>query len=123
MKGVNSGMFVNMNETAVRFDNDHNHTFNEKGAKTVSERHGSSANKRCTVCITVAADGTKLLTCYFQRCYERSHSIILAGRHSRRNLWLQKSGRLDGELSDAALDRENMEPYVGGSTNSVLLFV
>ena len=32
----------------------------KKGATTVSVRHGSSDNKRCTICVTVAADGTKL---------------------------------------------------------------
>ena len=60
MKGVNSSMFVNMDETAIYFDNHHNYAINEKGAKIVPVRHGSSANKRCTVCVTVTADGTRL---------------------------------------------------------------
>ena len=62
MKGVNSGMFVNMDETVWYFDCHHNCTVNEKGAKTVSVRNGSSANKRCMLCVTVATDRTKLPT-------------------------------------------------------------
>ena len=62
MNSIPRNMFVNMDETAVYFDTDYNYTVNKKGAKTVSVRHGSSDNKRCTVCVTVAADGTKLLS-------------------------------------------------------------
>ena len=68
MKCVNSDIFVNMDETAVCSDNHYKYTANEKGAKTVSVRHGSSAHKRCTVFVTVSTDGTKLPVCYFQKC-------------------------------------------------------
>ena len=52
--------FVNMDETALYFDINHNCTVNEKGAKTVLVRRGSTPNKICTVCVAVGADGSKL---------------------------------------------------------------
>ena len=60
INGINKHCFVNMDETAVYFDSNHNRTINEKDGKTVSVRRGSTANKRCTVCVTVATDGSKL---------------------------------------------------------------
>ncbi len=58
VNGIESNLFVNMDITAVYFDTNYNYTVCEKGVKTISVRHGCSTNKRCTVCITVAADGT-----------------------------------------------------------------
>ena len=60
MNGINEHYFVNIDETAVYFDSSHYYTVNERVAKTVSMRRGSTANKICTVCVTVAADGSKL---------------------------------------------------------------
>ena len=55
MSSVSENLFLNMDESAVYFENQ-----NEKCEKTVSVRYGSSSDKRCTVCIAFAADGTKL---------------------------------------------------------------
>ncbi len=60
MNSIPSGLLVNMDETAIYFDTHHSYTVNERCAKTESVRRGTSANKRCTVCITVAADSNKL---------------------------------------------------------------
>ena len=59
INNIDENLFVHMDETAVYFDTNRNYTVNENGAKTVLVRHRFS-NKCCTVCITVAADGTKL---------------------------------------------------------------
>ncbi len=63
MEGVSHNMFVNMGETAVYFYTHHNYTINNKGAKAVYVRRGSSANKRCTVCMAGEADRTRLPLC------------------------------------------------------------
>ena len=60
ISGINEHYFVNMDETAVYFDSNYSCIINEKGAKTVSVRDGSTPNKICTVCVTVATDGSKL---------------------------------------------------------------
>ena len=58
---IDEHYFVNRDETAADFDSNHDCTIYEKGAKTVSVRRGSTANKRRTVCVTVSADGSILL--------------------------------------------------------------
>ena len=60
MNGINEHYFVYFDEPAVYFDSDHNCTINEKGSKKVLVLRGSTANKRCTVCVTVSPDGRKL---------------------------------------------------------------
>ncbi len=60
MNSIPFGLFVNMDETVIYFDTHQNYTVNEGAAVTVSLRRGSSTNKRCSVCVTVAADRKKL---------------------------------------------------------------
>ena len=57
---ISEHYFVNIDETAVYFDSNHNCTIYERGAKTVLLRRGCTADKRCTVCVNVSGDGTKL---------------------------------------------------------------
>ena len=122
MNNVDENLFVNMDETAVYFDTHHNYTVNEKGAKTVSVRHGCSNNKRCTVCITVAADGTKLpLFVIFKGAINGPianslHQIMPAGMHG----CTQIKGWMDNRVME--LWKEAVwKPYIQGSNNSALL--
>lgn len=57
---VDDDLLMNVDETGINFHRHSNYTVCEKGAKTISVRHSCSVNKRCTVCIAAAADGTKL---------------------------------------------------------------
>lgn len=61
MNKISNNALVKMDETAVYFGSQSNCAVNEKGAKTVSVRCGRIANECSTVCIAVAANGTKLL--------------------------------------------------------------
>ena len=60
INGINEHYFMNIDETAVCFDSNHNYTVNERGSKTVSVRQSSTVDKICTVCVTVAAERRKL---------------------------------------------------------------
>ena len=60
MNGMNEHYFMDMDKRAVYFDNNHNYTLNERGARTVSVQWGSTANKRCIFRVTVASDGSRL---------------------------------------------------------------
>ena len=83
---------------------------------------GFSNNKRCTVCITFAADGSKLpLILIFKGGINEPianslHRIMLAGMHERTqvNAWM---GKRVIELSEEAV----WKPYIQGSNKSVLL--
>eukprot|EP00171_Calliarthron_tuberculosum_P022923 IDg22923t1 len=85
-----------MEKTAVYFDFKPTRTALTKGKKTVSICIcGSSAN-RCTVCVTVAMDGTKL-----------SLLVIFKG--------------VDGQTQNANLVREDLEAAFGGSRGHVCI--
>jgi len=60
LQGLDYRYFVNMDETAVYFESKSNTTVSKRGVKTVPARDSGSNSKRCTVCVAVAADGTKL---------------------------------------------------------------
>jgi hypothetical protein len=50
-----------MDQTAIYFESRLNYSVAKKEAKTVPTKGNSSDSKRCTVVVTFAADGTKLL--------------------------------------------------------------
>eukprot|EP00171_Calliarthron_tuberculosum_P016779 IDg16779t1 len=52
--------FCNMDETAVYFDLKPIRTVHTNGEKTVFIRIGRSSANRCTVCVTISMDATKL---------------------------------------------------------------
>jgi hypothetical protein len=52
--------FLNMDQTAVYFKSISKTVVVKKGSKTIFASESGSNNKRCTVVVTVAADGTKL---------------------------------------------------------------
>ena len=60
LHGLDLRNFVNMDQTAVWFEMKSATTVDTVGARTVSVRDSGSNSKRCTVCLAVAADGTKL---------------------------------------------------------------
>ena len=60
LHGLDLRNFVNMDQTAVWFEMKSSTTVDLTGARTVSIRDSGSNTKRCTVCLAVAADGTKL---------------------------------------------------------------
>jgi hypothetical protein len=60
LHGLDLRNFVNMDQTAVWFEMKSSTTVDTVGARTVSVRDSGSGTKRCTVCLAVAADGTKL---------------------------------------------------------------
>ncbi len=122
MNGISDSMFVNMDETAVYFDAHHCSTIHERGAKTVSVRRGSSENKRCTVCITVAADGRKLpLFVIFKgavngRISQNLHHILPHGIFG----CTQPKGWMDNRVME--LWKEKVwKPYIEGVANTALL--
>jgi hypothetical protein len=59
LHGLQLKYFINMDQTAVYFEMKGNTTVHAKGEKTISVRD-SGASKRATVCVAVAADGTRL---------------------------------------------------------------
>lgn len=60
LRNVQDSMFVNMDQTPLRFDSIPPTTIDDKGASTVAIRSGTSSNQRATLAITVAFDGAKL---------------------------------------------------------------
>ena len=58
--GMELHYMVNMDETAIYFEDKHHSSIDVQGTNTVACRDSSSSSKRCTVCIAVAGDGTKL---------------------------------------------------------------
>jgi hypothetical protein len=60
LHGMDLKYFINMDQTAVYFEMKSSTTVHEKGARTVSVRESGSNSKRATICLAVAADGTKL---------------------------------------------------------------
>jgi Tc5 transposase DNA-binding domain len=60
LHGLDPKYFINMDQTAVWFEMKSATTVDVVGAQTVSVRDSGSNSKRCTVCLAVAADGTKL---------------------------------------------------------------
>ena len=122
MEDVSDNKFVNMDETAVYFDTHHNYTISEKGAKTVSVPRGSSVNKRCIVCIAVAADGTKLpLFVIFKGAVNGPivnslAQIMPVGMYG----CIQPKGWMDNRVME--LWKEKIwKPYVQNAEKSVLL--
>ncbi len=96
MNSIEGNLFVNIDETAVYFDTHHDHTINEKKAKTISVRHECSNNNSCTVCITVAADGTKLpFFYYFQRCCQKANCEQFVRYFASRDVWMRAGKMLD----------------------------
>lgn len=60
LHGIDLRNFINMDQTAVWFEMKSSTTVDLVGARTVAVRDSGSNSKRCTVCLAVAADGTKL---------------------------------------------------------------
>ncbi len=122
MNSIEGNLFVNMDEIAVYFDTHHNYTINEKGAKTVSVRHGCSNNKRCTVWITVAANGTKLpLFVIFKGASNGPianslQDIMPAGMYG----CTQAKGWMDNRVIQLWKEIE-WRPYIEGTNKSALL--
>ena len=115
-------MFINMDETAVYFDTGNNYTVNKRGSEAVSIRQGNSDNKRCTVCVTVAADGIKLfLFIIFKDAVIRRgainlHQIIPDGMYgcTRPKAWM------DNQVMQ--LWKETVwKPYVEDTVRSTLI--
>ena len=105
------------------FDSNHNCTINEKGVKTVSVGRGSTASKRCIVCVTVAADGSKLpLLAIFKtsdngRIAKELPSILPDGMHG----CTQGKAWMDNRVME--IWKEIVwKLYVENVNNSVLLF-
>ena len=90
--------------------------------KTVSVRRGCSVSKRCTVCIAVAADGTKLPLFVIFKAAENGpvanslHSIMPSGIYG----CTQKKGWMDNRVMQEWKEKI-WTPYVQGRSNSVLL--
>ena len=60
MNNIDENLIVNMDETAVYFNTNHSYPINEKGARTVTVRHGCSKKNCCILCITITAYRAKL---------------------------------------------------------------
>jgi hypothetical protein len=60
LHGLEMKYFLNMDQTALYFEMKSSTTVNVVGARTVLIRDSASNSKRATVCLTVAAAGTKL---------------------------------------------------------------
>ena len=122
MNDIPRCLFVNMDETAIYFDTPHHTTVNVRGAKTVSVRRGSSSTQRCTLCITVAADGAKLpLFVIFKArpngtIAKNLHQILPAGMHG----CVQEKGWMDNRVMSIWKEKVWF-PYIQGSSKSALL--
>lgn len=60
LSNVPLNMFLNMDQTNIYFELKSDTTVDKKGKKSIAIRDSGSNSKRCTVALTVAADGTKL---------------------------------------------------------------
>jgi transposase-like protein len=60
LENVGPHYFINMDQTAVYFESKSKCIVAQKGARSVCARDSGSDAKRCTIVVTVAADGTKL---------------------------------------------------------------
>jgi DDE superfamily endonuclease len=59
-ESVKKHFFLNMDQTAINFELKFNQMITHKGSTTVSCRDSGSNQRCCTVCITLASDGTIL---------------------------------------------------------------
>lgn len=110
---------LNMDQTAVFFESKNNTTVNKKGRKTVSVRDSGSNSKRCTVSVTIAADGTKLPLFYVfkgvpeGRIHKEMRAEGICGT-------VQEKGWFDERVLNEWVEQV-LEPYVKDSDASFLL--
>jgi DDE superfamily endonuclease len=142
LHGLDPKYFINMDQTAVWFEMKSSTTVDVLGAQTVSVRDSGSNSKRCTVCLAVAADGTKLppfvvFKGKLQHCsiifsINKLLTLILSiigvpGAIIERNLntlgWLacvQEKGWFDIRVGKIWIEKV-LKPYVADAEQSYLL--
>jgi len=122
IRNVARNMVCNMDETAIYFDTKAIYTIEAKGSQTVLVRAGDTYSQRATLCVTVAADGTKLpLFIIFKgmpggTIYSTLHNVLPEGIKG----CVQKKGWMDERVMHIWLT-EVWEPYVAATSNALLL--
>ena len=122
MDDIPRSLFANTDDTGIYLDTLHHTTVNVRGAKTVSVRRGSGSSQRYMLCITVAADGTKLpLFAIFEArpngtIARNLHQILLSGMHG----CVQEKCWMNNRVM-SIWKEEVWYPYIQGTSRSALL--
>jgi len=88
-----------MDEVPVNFDMLGNRTLNLRGAKNVLVKTTGSVKKRCTVVLTVCADGTKLPpTIIFKGTKQNHKSIRTIVKRRDTQILVQKKAWMDSTI-------------------------
>jgi DDE superfamily endonuclease len=110
---------LNMDQTAIYFESRSNCSVAKNGANNVPTKGNSSDSKRCTVVVTIAADGTKLLPFFIFKGVpggplERGIPLLNVKGCCQRNGWFD-------ELDSRKWVQAIVEPYVRDEENAFLL--
>ena len=119
MHGLDPHYFLNMDQTAVFFESKSKTCVAKKGSKTVSARDSGSDSKRCTVVVTVAADGTKLPP-FFIFKGQPGKTLEQQLRKANMAACCQENGWFDESVFQKWID-DIIEPYMRGADDGFLL--
>jgi DDE superfamily endonuclease len=119
LENVGPHYFINMDRTAVYFESKSKCKVAKKGARCVCAQDSGSDAKRCTIAVTVAADGTKLPPFFVfkgQPGWKTELTLLEQGIKDccQPNAWFDKT--VYQKWINAIL-----EPYVRGNGNALLL--
>jgi len=119
LQGLDLRFFVNMDETAVFFESKSKTTVHTRGARMVPARDSGSSAKRATVCIAIAADGTKLPLLFV---FKGSPGAQVQREIDRAGILgtVQKNGWMDERTTQIWFERV-WRPYVDGHPRSLLM--
>jgi hypothetical protein len=111
--------FLNMDQTSMYFELKSKTVVAKKGARTVAVRDSGSNAKRCSIVVTIAADGTKLPP-YFIFKGQPGKKVEEELRRQNVKGCCQRNGWFDESVTEKYVTTI-LEPYVRGSNNAVLL--
>jgi hypothetical protein len=117
--GTQPKYFLNMDQTAIYFEAKSKTVVAPKGVRTVAIRDSGSNSKRCTVCVTISADGTKLPPFFVFKGVPgaKIERALLADNVKG---CCQRNGWFDESVIEKYINAI-LRPYVQESANAVLL--
>jgi DDE superfamily endonuclease len=119
---VSDSMFVNMDETAIFYENIPSSTINNRGDNTISIRCTGSNAKRMTICVSCAYDGTKLPLFFIFKGKPGARIEKNLQKELGNGVFgcCQEKGWMDERASQIWIEKI-WKPYVAGINSSFLL--
>ena len=119
LKNLSSHFFLNMDQTAIYFEDKSKTSIQKRGAKVVTIRDSGSDAKRCTLVVTVAADGTKLPPFFIFKGVPGA-KLEKSLKRNKINACCQNKGWFDETVTPKYIDTI-IAPYVAGAEKCLLL--